>query len=112
MKPVSSLCWTGNKLPMSLTPAEVEHIARLARLELPVEEKDALTRQLSSILEYVGALGTVDTEGIEPMAHSIAVRNVFGADEPAPCPKGTRDALLGEFPEREGDMLKVKAVFS
>lgn len=99
-------------MPMTLTPAEVEHIAKLARLELPAEEKDALTRQLSSILDYVGALSVVDTEGVEPMAHSMPVRNVFGADEPAPCSAETREALLGEFPEREGDLLKVKAVFS
>jgi aspartyl-tRNA(Asn)/glutamyl-tRNA(Gln) amidotransferase subunit C len=102
----------GNKPNMTLTPEEVEHIAKLARLELPTAEKDALTRQLSSILDYVGALGSVETDGVEPMAHSMPVRNVFGADEPAPCPPATREALLGEFPEREGDMLKVKAVFS
>lgn len=112
MKPVSSLCWMGNKMPMTLTPAEVEHIARLARLELPAEEKEAFTRQLSSILDYVGVIGAVETDGVEPMAHSMPVRNVFGADEPVPCPQETRDALLGEFPEREGDMLRVKAVFS
>lgn len=97
---------------MTLTPEEVEHIAKLARLELPPAEKDAFTRQLSSILDYVGALGSVETEGVEPMAHAVPVHNVFGADEPAPCPKEVRDALLGEFPEREGDLLKVKAVFS
>jgi aspartyl-tRNA(Asn)/glutamyl-tRNA(Gln) amidotransferase subunit C len=99
-------------MPMSLTPEQVDHIARLARLELHPEEKEEFTRQLSSILEYVGTLSAVETEGIEPMAHSMPVRNVFGADEPSACPPETRDALLGEFPEREGDMLKVKAVFS
>lgn len=97
---------------MQLTPEQVDHIATLARLSLTDEERSRFAEQLSGILEYVDRLSKVDTEGVEPMQHSIAVMNVFGADEPAPTDAATRAALLSLFPEREADLLKVKAVFS
>ena len=97
---------------MKLTREEIEKIAALARLELAEDEKDAFARQLSSILDYVGKLGEVETADIEPMAHSIPVRNVFASDEVMACEPSVRAAALGEFPDKQGDLLKVKAVFS
>lgn len=97
---------------MKLTPEHVDHIATLSRLSLTDEERTLFAEQLSSILEYVDALGKVDTDGVEPMQHSIALMNVFGEDVPAERDAETRAALLDRFPEREGDLLKVKAVFS
>jgi aspartyl-tRNA(Asn)/glutamyl-tRNA(Gln) amidotransferase subunit C len=96
---------------MQLTSEQVEHIAKLARLELASEEKDAFQRQLSSVLEYVDQLSKVDTRDVEPMNHSLALQNVMRADEATPCTKEERDGAVAAFPEREGDLLKVKAVF-
>ena len=53
---------------MALTPAEVDHIAQLARLELTEEEKNRYCLQLSTILEYAARLLALDTRGIEPTA--------------------------------------------
>ena len=39
---------------MSLTLAEVEYIAKLARLDLSDEEKALYQEQLSAILDYAG----------------------------------------------------------
>ncbi len=97
---------------MKLSIEEVEHIALLSRLELSVEEKAAFANQLSSILEYVDKLAKVDTFDVEPMAHSLPVRNVFRTDEAVACDAAVHDALLESFPDRQGDLLKVKAVFS
>ena len=96
---------------MTLTIAQVEHIAKLARLELSEEEKAVFARQLSDILGYVDKLTKANTEGVEPMAHSIPIRNVFGDDVPAPASAEERNGVLANFPERQGDLLKVKAVF-
>lgn len=58
---------------MSLTPADVSRIARLARLELdPAEQAQALT-ELNSMLSIIAALQSVDTEGVEPLAHPLSV---------------------------------------
>lgn len=97
---------------MKLNREDVEKIATLARLELPEEEKEALARQLSGILEYVDKLTAVDTSDVEPMAHALPVRNVFGTDAVAACDPAVRAAALDEFPDQQGDLLKVKAVFS
>lgn len=97
---------------MSLTPEEVQKIADLAKLELADEEKESFRGQLSSILEYVGKLSEVDTGQAEPMSHIVPVLNVLREDEVSPCAAGSRDAAIGAFPEKEDDMLKVKAVFS
>jgi len=66
---------------MSLTPAEVDKVAHLARLELTAAELKTMTRQLSSIVAYVDQLGKVNTDGVEPLAHALAVSNVFRDDE-------------------------------
>ena len=48
---------------MKITKQEVEHVARLARLELSEQEKEKLTDQLSNILTYVEKLNELDTTG-------------------------------------------------
>ncbi|MFH1046675.1 MAG: Asp-tRNA(Asn)/Glu-tRNA(Gln) amidotransferase subunit GatC [Patescibacteria group bacterium] len=96
---------------MSLTQEEVNKIAELARLELAEDEQTAFREQLSSILDYVGKLSEVPTDGVEPMTHSIPVTNVLRADEPEPCASATLDAVKAAFPESEDGLLKVKAVF-
>ena len=69
---------------MSLTASEVRWVAHLARLELTDAELDKMTRQLSSIVDYVDQLKQVNTDGVEPLAHALPVHNVFREDEPRP----------------------------
>jgi aspartyl-tRNA(Asn)/glutamyl-tRNA(Gln) amidotransferase subunit C len=69
---------------MSLTLQEVKDVAQLARLELTNDELAAMTRQLGSILEYIGQLQQLNLDGVEPLAHALDVHNVFRDDEPAP----------------------------
>jgi len=45
---------------MTVTPADVRHIARLARLDLTAEEVERFGRELTKILEYVEQLGTLE----------------------------------------------------
>jgi aspartyl-tRNA(Asn)/glutamyl-tRNA(Gln) amidotransferase subunit C len=70
---------------MSLTSAEVEHIARLARLELTEEERERFCVQLSDILEYAARLQEVDTSQIPSTATVFPLRSVLRPDEPGPC---------------------------
>jgi aspartyl-tRNA(Asn)/glutamyl-tRNA(Gln) amidotransferase subunit C len=48
---------------------QVRAIADLARIDVPSTELGALQDQLNGILEMVDALRSVDTQGVEPMAH-------------------------------------------
>jgi aspartyl-tRNA(Asn)/glutamyl-tRNA(Gln) amidotransferase subunit C len=66
---------------MAVTIKDVEHIAKLAKLEFTDAEKEKFTHQLNQILEYVEQLNTLDTDNVEPLSHVIELRNVFRADE-------------------------------
>ncbi|OGL75083.1 hypothetical protein A3C96_00585 [Candidatus Uhrbacteria bacterium RIFCSPHIGHO2_02_FULL_60_10] len=97
---------------MSLSSEEISHIATLARLELTPEEREAFQRQLSSVLDYVGQLRKVDTTGVEPMSHSVELRNVLRPDEVQAAPPAVRERLVKSFPAKDGDLLRTDAVFS
>lgn len=53
-----------------VTTETVEHVARLARLQLSAEERATFARQLEEILCYAEALLAVDTAGVSPMSHA------------------------------------------
>lgn len=57
---------------MSLDRADIENIARLARLALREEEVAGYVETLGRILGLVGELSRADTDGIAPMAHPLA----------------------------------------
>ncbi len=93
---------------MSLSPEQVRHIARLARLGIEDGEVDRFAGQLSEILDYFERLRQVDTEGVPPTAHTLPIHNVFRDDVPAPSmdPEET----LANAPQREDDLFRVRAV--
>ncbi len=93
---------------MSLTPEQVRHIARLARLGIVDEEVDRFAGQLSEILDYFERLRQVDTEGVSPTAHTLPLHNVFRSDDPEPSLEP--DQTLANAPRREGDLFRVRAV--
>jgi aspartyl-tRNA(Asn)/glutamyl-tRNA(Gln) amidotransferase subunit C len=91
-----------------ISRADVEHVARLARLGLSDEEIDRMQVQLSSILETIAKLADVDTSQVGPTAQVIALENVMRDDEVRqPMP---REAALANAPLREGPMLRVPVV--
>jgi aspartyl-tRNA(Asn)/glutamyl-tRNA(Gln) amidotransferase subunit C len=94
---------------MSLTAEQVHWVANLARLELSDAQLAAMTTQLGRILEYVGQLQQLDTDGIEPMAHALDVTDIFRADELRPSLSA--DEALANAPKRRGDFYAVPAVF-
>ena len=55
---------------MSLTDQEVRHIAKLARIELADAQLERTRSQLSSMLGLIEQLQSIDTTGVEPMAHA------------------------------------------
>lgn len=61
---------------MALTLTDVEKIARLSRLSLTEAEKAQNLKELNDIFSLVEKMQTVDTNGIEPMAHphEVALR--------------------------------------
>ncbi len=93
---------------MSLTPEEVRHIATLARVGLNDDEVSRFQGQLSQILDYFHRLQEVDTEGVPPTAHTLAMRNVMRDDEPRPS--SDKEDILANAPERQDDLFRVRAI--
>jgi aspartyl-tRNA(Asn)/glutamyl-tRNA(Gln) amidotransferase subunit C len=58
---------------MSLTPDDIARIANLARLELHPDESERMLTQINGFFGIVEAMRAVDTTGIEPLAHPVAV---------------------------------------
>lgn len=93
---------------MILSQKEVEHIAKLARLELTAEEKERYQQQLSAILDYAARLQELDTSGIAPTASVLADRSVLRADEPRPGL--SLEQVLRNAPQHSDDQFKVPPV--
>jgi aspartyl-tRNA(Asn)/glutamyl-tRNA(Gln) amidotransferase subunit C len=58
---------------MSLTSDDIARIANLARLELKSDESERMLTQINGFFEIVEKMRAVDTSGIEPLAHPVAV---------------------------------------
>ncbi len=94
---------------MALTQQEVEHIARLARLELTEAQKARYREQLSAILDYIAKLRELDTKDVPPTAGGGLTRMALRPDEPRPGL--STQALLKNAPQAEDDQFKIPPVF-
>lgn len=83
-----------------LSHEQVRKVAHLSRLTLTDEEVAKFTRQLEDVLQYVEQLNSIDTSGVEPMAHAVEVHNVFRDDEEQPSLP--REAALANAPRADG----------
>lgn len=93
---------------MKITLQEVEHVARLARMELTVEEKERMRAQLDSILSYIDTLNELDTSTVEPTSHVLPMTNVFREDEVAPSL--AQEAVLTNAPDRQDLFFRVPRI--
>jgi aspartyl-tRNA(Asn)/glutamyl-tRNA(Gln) amidotransferase subunit C len=93
---------------MSLTLADVEKIAHLARLDLTEEEKAQYREQLSAVLDYAARLNELDLDGIPPTTHAIARQNVMRDDiVEASLPIGE---VLFNAPQQAQDQFLIQSV--
>ncbi len=92
----------------SLTRAEVEHVAHLARLGLTEDELSRLEGELNSILDQYVALSRLDTESIAPTAQTIELENILREDVARPSLPA--QSALANAPERSGDYFVVPAI--
>ncbi len=93
---------------MKLSTSDVEYVAKLARLEVTEAEKEKFTAQLNDILLYIDQLNELDTKGVAPMSHAIAVTNAFREDKIVES-LGTQKALANA-PDARGEFFRVPKV--
>jgi aspartyl-tRNA(Asn)/glutamyl-tRNA(Gln) amidotransferase subunit C len=93
---------------MKLERAQVLHIAKLARIGLTADEVAMYSEQLSAIIGHFDTLNAVDTEGVEPTAHTLPLRNVMVEDEARASL--SQEEVLAMAPRTEDGYLRVRAV--
>lgn len=70
--------------------SQIDHLAKLCRIECSEEEKQQLAKNLSQILAYIEQLDELDTENVPPCSRVLeTIKNVL------------RDDVVGETISRE-----------
>lgn len=91
-----------------ITPDDVVHVARLARLALTDDEVATYTGQLAAVLDHAADVDALDVDGVEPMVHPYPLRNVLRDDVVGPTVD--RDEVLGQAPSVENGQFQVPAI--
>lgn len=87
---------------------DIDHVARLARLELTDAEKDRLREQLGVILEHAAKVSEVAAADVPPTAYAIPRLNVVRPDEPTASLQV--EDVLANAPDREDDRFRVPRI--
>jgi aspartyl-tRNA(Asn)/glutamyl-tRNA(Gln) amidotransferase subunit C len=86
---------------MAISEEQVRHVALLARLALTDDQVSVLTGELSSILEHVDTIQSLDLADVEATAHAVSVTNSVRPDCVVPG-LSREDALRNAPKQRDG----------
>lgn len=93
---------------MKITREEIEHVSKLARLNLTDIEIDSLTEDMDAILDYVEQLNSLETDDIIPTSHAVPMENAFRDDV---CKSGfTTEQALSNAPDATENAFRVRRV--
>jgi aspartyl-tRNA(Asn)/glutamyl-tRNA(Gln) amidotransferase subunit C len=93
---------------MSVSPEQVRHIAKLARIAMSDEELDRLLPELNNILGWVEQLGEVNTDGVEPL--TAVIDQKLRLREDVVNDGNIRDQVLANAPEAQHGFFAVPKV--
>jgi len=91
-----------------ITLEDVDHVARLARLELSAADKERMRGELDGILSYIDKLRALDTRDVEPTSHAVPITNVMRDD--VERPSLPREDMLANAPDPHRDMFRVPRI--
>jgi aspartyl-tRNA(Asn)/glutamyl-tRNA(Gln) amidotransferase subunit C len=90
---------------MGIDRDAVDHVARLARIDLSEEERDRMCVELTQILEHAERIQALDLDAVAPTSHALALVNVARKDEVRPSL--SQEAALAGAPEVEEGRFRV-----
>jgi aspartyl-tRNA(Asn)/glutamyl-tRNA(Gln) amidotransferase subunit C len=93
---------------MPLDRAAVDHVARLARLELSEEERERMQRELTGILDHAEKIQALDLDGVPATSHALPLSNVLRKDEVRPSL--SPEEALSNAPEAEDGRFRVPRI--
>jgi aspartyl-tRNA(Asn)/glutamyl-tRNA(Gln) amidotransferase subunit C len=91
-----------------ISPSDVAHVARLARLGLSLDELDRFAEQLGAVLEHARDVEALDVADVPPTAHPLPLVNVLRED--TEVPSLDRAEVLAEAPEVEDFRFRVPRI--
>jgi aspartyl-tRNA(Asn)/glutamyl-tRNA(Gln) amidotransferase subunit C len=95
-----------------MTKEEVEHLAKLARIELSEAEVETFTTEISAILEYVSTVQDIAGDDASAAPVVGTHHNIFRKDEVTNEPNSFTEDLLAEMPQTEGRFMVVKKILN
>lgn len=94
-----------------MTREEISHLGELSRIKMSDEETAVFQTEIDSILEYVSAVNRLVDKGDLSKVPG-AIYNVFRDDVVTNEPGSYINDIVGAFPDRHGDYLKVKKILN
>lgn len=94
-----------------VTREQVEHIAKLARIELTEAELEKFQKDFSAILDYFEVLKNLDTSKVSPLTHAVELLNVVREDVSQDPNKELVRDLLDMAPTQDQGFIQVKEVW-
>ena len=95
---------------MEITLELLEHLSKLARIELSDEKKSALLKDLSEILSYSQELEKVDTSKVAEDSAALRAFESLPVHKDEPKPGLSAADAMRPAPERLDDYFKVPPV--
>jgi aspartyl-tRNA(Asn)/glutamyl-tRNA(Gln) amidotransferase subunit C len=86
---------------VSIDREQVLHVAKLARLELTDDEVGRMATELSSVLDHIETISSLELDDVPVTTHVVEVENALRADEPQPCLP--REVALANAPAVQDD---------
>ena len=86
----------------------VDHVARLARLDLSDEDRTRMQAELSAILEHAERIQALDLDGLDPTSHPVPLTNMMRPDEVTSSL--ARDDALANGPDVEDGRFRVPRI--
>lgn len=93
---------------MDIDRAAVDHVARLARLDLSEEERERMRGELSAILNHADKIQELDLDAVEPTSHALPLRNAMREDEARESL--SQEEALANAPRAEDDRFLVPRI--
>lgn len=88
--------------------ATVDHVARLARLDLSDAERERIVPELAKILEYAEQIQALDLDDVPPTSHAVPLSNAMRTDEVKPSL--AQDEALANAPNAENGRFQVPRI--
>jgi len=94
--------------PYHIDEKVVQHIAKLACLELDSQEEPEFVKELNNVLGYMKRLNSADTEKLEATFQTFPSTNMVRED--SVTPSLTLEQTLQNAPDREGEYFKMPPI--